>query len=170
MLLLIFGFLLSGVILLVISSNKRRTAGLPPGRIVYSDPKLWGKLEKSLFDPSHNLTGRPDYLIRRGEVFYPVEVKSRRVSQGPYDSHIYQLAAYCMLVERNFGKRPPHGILHYPNKTFQIDFSPDLEESLVRLLDTMRSKSNSREIQRSHNSPARCRRCGFSSICDQALR
>ena len=151
-------------------ANRRQKAiGLPAGRVIYADTRRWGKLEKPLFDSLLGLTGRPDYLVEdKGQVI-PVEVKSSRVSAAPYDAHIFQLAAYCLLVQRQFGKRPEYGILHYPNRTFAIDYTPALETALLELLDEMRAKSRRREIHRSHDSAARCSRCGFRSICDQRL-
>jgi CRISPR-associated exonuclease Cas4 len=113
------------------------------------------------------LTGKPDYLVEEGDQIIPVEVKSTNVTDAPYDSHIYQLASYCMLVERTFGKRPRYGILHYPRRTFAIDFTPELESSVMRIL--MEMLESRRDFPRSHNSPQRCARCGFRSVCDQAL-
>ena len=82
------------------SSRVRRAAGLPGGRVVYTDTRAWGKVEKPLYDHGLGLTGKPDYLVEKDGQLIPVEVKSGRAPEAPYDSHIYQLAAYCLLVER----------------------------------------------------------------------
>jgi radical SAM protein with 4Fe4S-binding SPASM domain len=38
-------------------------------------------------------------------------------------------------------------------------------------MDDMRAKERQREgVNRSHASPERCRRCGYRSICDQAIK
>lgn len=160
--------LLVALILFWVSSRQRRQTGLPGGRVIYADTRLWGKpVEKPLYDSYLGLAGKPDYLIDQPEHIIPVEVKSSRIGDAPYDSHIFQLASYCMLVERTFGKRPPYGILHYPKKTFAIDFTPELEASVMRLIFEMHE--NRKEFSRSHDSPTRCARCGFRSVCDQAL-
>ena len=65
------------------------------------------------------LVGKPDYLVESAGQLIPVEVKSTRNSNAPYDAHIFQLAAYCLLVQRQLGKRPPYGILHYANRTYR---------------------------------------------------
>ena len=99
----------------------------------------------------------------------PVEVKSSRVAEAPYDSHIFQLAAYCYLVGKSYGVRPAHGILKYPNRTYRIDYTPELEANLVDLVVEMRAKGHLRKINRSHESPRRCDHCGYRSTCDQRL-
>ena len=43
------------------------------------------------------------------------------------NSHIYQLASYCLLVEKTYGKRPPYGIIHYKDQDFAIDYTQELE-------------------------------------------
>lgn len=155
--------------LLWISSRQRQGAGLPGGRIIYSDTKNWGAVEQPLYDPIVGLTGKPDYLVQQGDHLIPVEVKSKRISQAPYDAHIYQLAAYCLLVQRVFGQRPPYGILHYANRTFSIDYTPELESQLIDLVLEMQTQNNRKSLNRSHQIPARCARCGYRSACDQSL-
>lgn len=157
------------LILLHMSSRQRRATGLPKGRVIYADTNRWGPVEKPLYDPSLKLTGKPDYLVKHKDKVIPVEVKSKRISKAPYDSHILQLIAYCFLVMRAYNKRPPYGILHYRNRTFAIDFTPKVESTLVDLINEMRELEHSGKVNRSHNSPARCHKCGFRSICDQNL-
>ncbi len=158
-----------GLILFWQSGRARRAAGLPGGRIIYTDTRAWGKNEKPLYVNALGLTGKPDYLVRQGGQIIPVEVKSGRAPGSPYDSHIYQIAAYCLLVERVYGERPPYGIIHYPDRDFAIDYTPELEKSLLALLDEMRRDSRRQNVERSHQTSARCRGCGYRSICDDAL-
>jgi CRISPR-associated exonuclease Cas4 len=162
--------LLAGLLLLWLASRRRKDLGMPAGRIIYADTRAWGAVQEPLYDRTLGLTGRPDYLVQKGKHTIPVEVKSSPVSHAPYDSHIFQLAAYCLLVETTFGVRPPYGILHYPNRTYAIDYTHQLETSLRALLDEIRGQERSQEVGRSHDQAARCARCGFRSICDQALR
>lgn len=152
------------------ASRQRRSAGLPGGRVIYSDTNQWAELEKPLYDPVAGITGRPDYLVKQGKHIIPVEVKSGKTPDMPYDSHIYQLAAYCMMVEREYNQRPPYGIIHYEKRTFAVDYTRQLEESLQDLLDDMRKADRKRtEVNRSHENPGRCRGCGFAYTCEQAL-
>jgi len=167
-------FALAALFLLWQARRRQKASGLPAGRMIYSDTPAWGPVEAPLYDNELFLTGKPDYLMNGKDGIIPVEVKSSRIGSSPYDSHIFQLAAYCRLVEANFGKRPRYGILNYPNQTFAVDYTPELEASLKSLLEQMRldgrlAASPRKEVARSHDNPERCRGCGYRDICDQAL-
>jgi len=151
------------------SNRQQKDAGLPDGRVIYTDTHGWGKIEKPLFYGPLQLTGKPDYLVESKGYLIPVEVKSGRAPQTPYDSHIYQLASYCLLVEKTYNKRPPYGIIHYENRDFAVDYTPELEQSLLALLMEMKQDEEKKEVDRSHDQASRCRRCGFKSICDQSM-
>lgn len=156
------------------SGRQTKAAGLPGGRLIYADTTRWGKLEEPLYDAESGLSGKPDYLIEKGREIIPVEVKSSRPPIGPYDSHIFQLAAYCLLVQQVYGVRPPYGILHYDSpdhqsRTFAVDYTPELERQVTLLLAEMRLQEKRTDVPRSHQASARCKGCGFRTICDQRL-
>ncbi len=157
------------LVLLWQSNRQRKQAGLPGGRVVYTDTRAWGKVEKPLFDPLLGLTGKPDYLVEHDGQLIPVEVKTGRTPEAPYDSHIYQVAAYCLLIEKAYGKRPAYGLIHYPHRDFAVDFTPELESALLEQLAEMRRDELRRNVPRSHDDPMRCRACGFRKVCDQKL-
>jgi len=163
-------FLLAlGSILLMLASRQRKATGLPGGQIIYSDTSQWEPVEKPLYDPREGLSGRPDYLVKQAGMVIPVEVKSSRVSQQPYDSHIYQLAAYCYLVASEYKVRPAYGILHYHNQTFRIEYTPELESEMLATLFDIRTQARRKQVQRSHHAQQRCARCGYRPSCDQRL-
>jgi CRISPR-associated exonuclease Cas4 len=161
--------LVLALVLFFVAGRKRRSAGLPGGQVIYTDTGAWEKVEKPLYDPVTEISGRPDYLVRQGKLVIPVEVKSGRTPESPYDSHIYQLAAYCLLIEREYGKRPPYGIIHYQNRSFSVEYTQELEHALLDLLTEMRQDDRRRNVHRSHEVPGRCRGCGYAYHCDQAL-
>lgn len=167
-LLALFLVVLAAVALWV-GSRWRQQSGLPPGRVIYVDTGGWNRVEKPLYDPRSNLTGKPDYLVEQDGALIPVEVKSGEAPLEPHAGHRLQLASYCLLVERTSGKRPPYGILRYRNRTFAIDYTAELEAELLAVLEQMRQAERQTEAARSHNSPARCTRCGYRSKCDQRL-
>jgi CRISPR-associated exonuclease Cas4 len=164
-------FILAGLALFLFwqAARQRKAAGLPGGRVIYADTRAWGPVEEPLYDADLKLAGKPDYLVQQGNAIIPIEVKSARVGEAPHDSHIYQLAAYCQLVHRTTGKRPAYGILHYPNRTFAIDYTTALESALLDILVEMRQCEKRENVDRSHDQPSRCARCGFRSVCDQRL-
>ena len=92
------GLFLLALVLFFLSARTRRDAGLPGGKVMYADTGKWEKVEKPLYDPVTQVAGRPDYLVQHGREVIPVEVKSGSAPDSPYDSHIFQLAAYCLLV------------------------------------------------------------------------
>ena len=151
------------------SNRQRKAAGLPGGRVIYTDTRGWGRLEKPLFYAALELTGKPDYLIEKNGKIIPVEVKSGRAPEAPYDSHIFQLASYCLLVEKTYGKRPPYGIIHYENRDFAVDYTHEMESALMELLADMKLDDVKRNVPRSHEQASRCTRCGYRSVCDQSL-
>jgi CRISPR-associated exonuclease Cas4 len=161
-------------LLLWLAARQRRASGLPGGRIIYTDTSRWSPVNKPLYDPEIGLTGKPDYLVKQGRHIIPIEVKTSQSGQAPYDSHIYQLAAYCLLVEHSYGQRPPYGIIHYaegkqPSRTFAIDLTPALETAVLDTISEIQSISLRKGVDRSHDIPARCSRCGFRRLCDQHL-
>jgi len=151
------------------SDKQRKQTGLPGGRVIYSDMGNWGEVDKPFYDKKLRLTGKPDYLVEQKGKIIPVEVKSGHAPEAPYDSHIYQLASYCYLVEKTLGERPPYGIIHYNNRDFAIDYTPALEASLLEILSEMRRDERRTQVDCSHSSTARCRGCGYRKICDQRL-
>jgi CRISPR-associated exonuclease Cas4 len=161
-------FLLA-LVLIFISGRQRRAAGLPGGQIIYTDTRGWGKVERPLYNQDLGLTGKPDYLVEQDGRLIPVEVKTGRTPEAPYDSHIFQLAAYCLLVEKTYGKRPTHGIIHYPNRDFSVDYTPELESALLDLLADLRRDEVRHAIHRSHEEQHRCLRCGFRDVCEERL-
>jgi CRISPR-associated exonuclease Cas4 len=164
---LVFGGL--GLWLWIRSRVVRRETGLPAGRVTYVDTGAWDRCDRPLFSSRYRLTGRPDYLVRSQDDVVPVEVKSGAAPEQPYPAHVLQLAGYCLLVEEQEGRAPPHGILKYGDRAFEIDYTPALRAELLRSLDAIRRDLHARDVDRSHDEPARCQGCGYRNRCDQRL-
>lgn len=168
MLYLVLVLLGVGLLLLWLGGRTRRSVGIPPGRLVAQDTLGRRRSGESLYDPVFDLAGQPDYLVEQGDRLIPIEIKSGRAHAGPRPSHRLQLAAYCRLVEAVFARRPPHGVLQYADRAFAVPYSRALEAELTRTLEAMRADLG-QPLDRSHESPERCRACGFHDVCDQAL-
>ncbi len=156
-------------LLLLLANRKQQAAGLPAGTVIYTD---MGERDsaKPLYDATLNLAGKPDYLIRQAGEDIPVEVKTSRTPEQPYESHVLQLAAYAWLVEKTSGKRPPYGVVSYPEKSFKVPYTAALEQQLVAAVQAMRQLENQPLPPAcSHNEPRRCRFCGYRSHCDGKL-
>jgi|Deesub1362A_J573_1020465.scaffolds.fasta_scaffold02154_11 CRISPR-associated exonuclease Cas4 len=159
---------LLGLWLLWSARRRQRGMGFPPGRWIQIDGRWLQRQEQALFDPSLGLTGRPDYLIRRGGRIIPVEAKSRRAPAQPYPSHLLQLAAYCRLVEVVYGARPPYGILKYADRSLALPYDAALENLLVETLRAMQ-RAAGQELHRSHQEARRCRHCPYRDPCEERL-
>jgi CRISPR-associated exonuclease Cas4 len=144
--------------------------GLPQGDVIYTDTGIWFANDQVLQAPGLQLVGRPDYLVDQGDgLLIPVELKSSRAPAAPREGHVLQLAAYCLLVQENYGVRPTYGILQYKDKAFAIDYTDDLEEDLMDLLAEIRQGMFQGELDRDHNDWARCAACGLRDSCFQRL-
>jgi CRISPR-associated exonuclease Cas4 len=161
--------LCAALAVLWLSARQQHDSGLPAGAVIYRDTGGGTRVEKPLYDPITGLTGRPDYLVNDNGAIIPVEVKSSRAPGLPYDSHIYQLAAYCLLVERTYNQRPSYGVLRYRDRSFSIEYTTALEAELKTLIDAIRQQDRRTNIPCSHTESTRCTRCGYRDICDQRL-
>jgi CRISPR-associated exonuclease Cas4 len=115
------------------------------------------------------LQGRPDYVVSRDGVSVPVEKKTGRTPRRPYDSHVLQLAAYCHLLEQADGVRPPYGVLEYPEKQFEVPYTLDVENHLVRTLLRIELAERTGEAHRDHKSVGRCAGCARREGCPERL-
>ena len=62
--------LLIALVLLWQANRQQKSAGLPGGKVVYSDTKDWGPVDKPYYDPILGLTGKPDYVVKKGNFFH----------------------------------------------------------------------------------------------------
>lgn len=182
---------LAGIVLLLVAlaalvaaRRGARRADLPAGRVIYSDTGApVGRIapvslnvrgerqEKPLLSHRHGLVGRPDYLIQTDEGIVPVEAKSANcpASGVPYESHLMQLACYCLLVEETLEASVPYGVIRYRDRQLRVDYTDELRESLLELLTEMREARQAEDVHRSHEEAARCAACSYREICVESL-
>lgn len=160
--------LVLGVVLLWLAQRRRVESGLPAGRVIYLDTAHLRRQERALYDPATDLAGKPDYLVDQGGGIVPVEVKSGKAPFTPHPAHVMQLAAYCLLVEATYQRRPPHGVLQYSDRAFAIPYNNSVRDMVFDTLAGMR-RAGSRPPDRSHESVGRCAKCGYRGSCDQRL-
>src|SRR5690242_8328119 len=94
------------------------TSGLPARKILYADVGSSFPQAVPLISRRYGLTGKPDYIVRVESGLVPVEVKSGRSphSGQPHEGHMFQVAAYCLLVEDLYGVPVPYGLIHYEDR------------------------------------------------------
>ena len=80
------------------------------------------------------------------------------------------MAAYCLLVEDVCQAYVPFGVLEYEDRSIPIDYTPSLRQQLLKLLEEMRAAKRLGELHINHNSPGKCRSCGFRDVCGEGLR
>lgn len=160
----------AGAALLALAWRQWRAGGLPAAGVVATDTRGWRRPAGPYYSEAWGLTGRPDYVLRHRGSLIPVEVKAGRTPQEPYEGHVLQLAAYCLLLEEAEGRAPPYGLLRYPEATFRVPFDGRLRQRVVGVLEEMRAAEERGGIPRGHHEPARCRACGYWDVCDQRLK
>ncbi len=148
----------------------QRESGLPEGSVIYTDTGAWRPNNDVLHAARLRLVGKPDYLVeQRDGVIIPVELKSSPAPETPWEGQVLQLAAYCLLVEENYGVRPPYGILQYKDRAFAVDFTDELEADLLDVLEEMRAAREDPDPDRDHEDRRRCVACGVRAACDRRL-
>lgn len=119
---------------------------------------------------AHDLVGKPDYVAQQEGHSIPVEFKSGEYPSKPWDNHVVQLGAYALLLEAAHGKRPPYGILQYPNGQHRVDFNDERMEKLVLpQMRRLREAVAGAPVVRDHNQPRKCEMCSERFRCDQRL-
>jgi CRISPR-associated exonuclease Cas4 len=166
--------IIAGALLLKQGRRAQQATGIPKGEVVYTDTGAWEATPEPLLSRRYGLVGKPDYLVqvRNGAqtMWVPVEVKSRRRPSVTPDSHVLQLATYCLLVEDVHKVRPSHGLLHYADATLQIPYTDELRRKVLEIADAIRAARRAPDVHRDHNDAARCRGCGYAHGCGEEVK
>jgi CRISPR-associated exonuclease Cas4 len=162
--------ILLAVALWLYATGLRQSTGVPEGEILMSDSGAWQANDQTLYTADLHLAGKPDYLVRQPNgALVPVEVKSSPAPRHPHESHILQLAAYCYLVEVNYGARPPYGLIQYRDGAFEVPYTAELEDELLDTIALMREDLFAPHVPRQHNERSRCAHCGHRPHCQDHL-
>ena len=165
---------LAGLALFLWGRSQQRAVGLPAGRVAYSDTGAEHAVTQPLISRRYGLVGKPDYLIEASvggrRTLIPVEVKSRRAPAAPLPGHLLQLATYCLIIEDVYGVAPPHGLLRYADRSFEMPFTPEMRRAVLDAAEHIRAGRSAVDIPRSHQERQRCVHCGYRHACgEQAL-
>ena len=116
----------------------------------------------------YRIEGRPDALRRLSDGrIVPIELKSRSSpAGGPPRSHLFQVWAYCLLVEESTQTAPPFGVLRYADGEFRVRWDATARNELLAL----RAELDRPYDGRATPSPGRCARCPWVRVCDARYR
>ena len=135
------------------------------GKIEYIGESSKGK---EMISEEYGISGKPDYIIKLGDDYIPVEEKSFE-SNHPKFSHVMQITAYCMLIEGEYGKPPPYGILKYPNHEFKIPYEERWKSMVIKIREDMLQDMKRGEAHRNHDNKKKCATCARREYCPERL-
>lgn len=151
---------LVGLLLVVVASRWRAARGLASGDAVALD-------DLTLFSERLKLVGRPDRIVRQGGSLIPEEWKSaKRVSRG----HRLQLGAYFLLIEEEYGERPPFGVVVLGDGSrVEVENTEALRSEVLAIAEEIRERRRVLGDEIPVRQPAwKCRICGQRGNCGQA--
>ncbi len=165
--------LLAGGATLLVARRQRAATGVPWGDVVFDDLQD-ETLDAPLVSRRHGLVGKPDLLLRQhrngAELLIPVEVKSaRQPADGIHEGHLLQLGCYLLLVEESYAGEVTFGILRYADGESLVAWTPVLREQVLDAANAIRAARSAADVARNHEDAARCRNCGYSHACGEAL-
>jgi len=105
-------------------------------QVFYEDKKAGARLLRS---EKYNLTGKPDFIFKRGRKYIPGELKSGKLkgSGEPRPGDMMQLAAYFLIIPGEFGRMPRQGRLIYGDTMFIIKNRRRLRKRLISIISEM---------------------------------
>jgi CRISPR-associated protein Cas4 len=133
---------------------------------------LWLSLPKSVSE----VFVSSDKLGIRGYVdkvdidagFIPIEIKTGRApSEGVWESHKIQVAAYMLLLSEHYGKSITKGIVDYRsiNEKREIILNPFLESEVVDLIDKVNVLLEQDKLPERVKDINKCEVCGIKDEC-----
>lgn len=154
-------------LLLFLWKLKRKISKSAPNEILHQDLSEGLITSKFLYSKKYNLGGKPDEIVIIDGKTIPVEWKSSRFRGHPYKGHILQLAAYCLLIEEEYRKKPPYGILKYGEKEIPpILFTNELRASLLTKIKKMREiNPEEDDLPPICDDVRKCKNCGYNYFC-----
>ena len=123
---------------------------------------------KPFFSTRYQISGKPDYIVVENDKFIPIELKSGSYNV-PKENHIFQLAAYCQLLEDSYKTFIPYGRLVYSDSDFLIPFDPKLRFELQSTISKMKKIIHYGNVELNHSDVGKCRNCSMRSYCSEKL-
>lgn len=148
------------------------------GTVIYAGSD--GGLLSYQINDTVNLIGKPDLVMqdKKTKEVFVVDLKSGNAPEEMSKYHSLQLAAYFLMIEKNFSYPVKRGIIRYiddGNKEHSVEnfdgLKNELFERVKKIADAKKllEKGDVPHLVRNHNVYHRCRVCEFRSECVQVL-
>ena len=115
-------------------------------RLFYTDQKVKQReadviYSKLLQSERYNLQGKPDYILRKGNKYVPMELKSGSIGDAgiPHDGDVMQLVAYFLIIEDLYRGRVSGGRIIYKDVAFVVRNTRSLRKALFKRVKRMRT-------------------------------
>lgn len=135
-----------------------------PGRGIETKSARHGKLYVSR---ELGLVGVVDVIAEKGEVAV-IERKAARRPRRVHRNHVYQLAAYALLVEEATGRPVRRGYVHYlkSNDVVEVTITEEAKRHVLWIVQQIRRIIWEERLPPYVEKPA-CKSCGYRWICKQ---
>jgi CRISPR-associated exonuclease Cas4 len=117
------------------------------------------------------LRGVLDYLITTEQEQIPVDYKFGRSNKGSvYLNHKYQLAAYALLVEEEYGTTVRRGYIHYSKDRInaRIEMTDDLRRRTLKIIGKIKEIVEDEIEPVGTKMRAKCTDCEYLRFCEGA--
>lgn len=138
--------------------KNKKEIGVKRASSIYSDEKG----TKMLIAQELGIQGKPDMIFETWVLrkYIPLEIKSGKLKDEiPHQGDLYQLVIYFLLVEAEYGKRPPYGKLVYANKTFKIRNTAKLRKTVLKTVQEMRAMLENECMPQASPDYMKCKHC-----------
>ncbi|MFT9494356.1 MULTISPECIES: CRISPR-associated protein Cas4 [Bacillota] len=133
------------------------------GKLIYTDEPGTELLVSEVYQ----IDGKPDYIFKQpfGHLM-PLELKRKKlIGSDPYLGDVMQMAAYFLLIEENYKKKPRYGIIEYKNKKCLIRNSFLLRKRLIRQINEMKQVKEQEYVKGFRKNKNKCTNCSHRPIC-----
>ncbi len=123
-------------------------------------------------DKSLEISGKIDKIEIINGKYYPISRKLKNPPiRGVWDSDALEIAAYGLLIEREFDTEVMVGFVDYERLGDRrpVVIDSDLREGLFIVIDAIREIINLGDLPEVNINPKKCETCSYMEICNQNL-
>ncbi len=124
--------------------------------------------KKILYSEKYNIQGKPDFVYKKFNKCYVIELKSGTIKNEnmPHTGDLLQLVAYFLIIEDLYGYKVKKGKLIYSDYSFVVYNTRYLRKYLLRTLKNMRNMLKTGEGE-ANCSFVHCKYCMCrQTVCD----